>query len=121
MIESYGFGRMRIAGEEHRKDLIAFAPGVGGDSERVEGGWWRKEGHSLHPEDLAAVEAARPRFLVVGRGAHGRMVVPEKTLAWLRGLRIEAVVCPDTPEGVRRYNELLAEGERVAGAFHLTC
>ncbi|MHC4472711.1 MAG: Mth938-like domain-containing protein [Planctomycetota bacterium] len=120
MIDGYRFGWMKVAGEEHGKDLIVFAPGVRGEEETVEGAWWRKEGHGLDPVDLAAVEAARPRVLVIGRGAHGRMVVPEKTLAWLRGLEIEAVVCP-TQEATERYNELLAKGERVAGAFHLTC
>ncbi|MHC4860119.1 MAG: MTH938/NDUFAF3 family protein, partial [Planctomycetota bacterium] len=80
MIDGYRFGWMKVAGEEHGKDLIVFAPGVRGEEETVEGAWWRKEGHGLDPVDLAAVEAARPRVLVIGRGAHGRMVVPEKTL-----------------------------------------
>ena len=121
MIEDFSFGRMRVAGEEHGKDLVVFAPGVRGPEEVVEGGWWRKEGHGLCPADLESVEEARPRVLVIGRGAYGRMAVPERTLAWLRGLEIETVACATTGEAVERYNALLAEGERVAGAFHLTC
>jgi hypothetical protein len=121
MIESYSFGSMRVAGEDHGKDLIVFAPGVAGPEETIRGRWWRREGHSLDPADLASLEEARPEVLVIGRGAYGRMEVPERTLAWLGSLGIEAVVPATTAEAVERYNELAAAGRRVAGAFHLTC
>lgn len=121
MIEAYAFGRMRVGGEDHAKDLIVFAPASPDARERVLGGWWRREGHALHPADLDAVDEARPAVLVVGCGAYGRMRVPEETLAWLRERGVEPEVCATTPEAVDRYNALLAEGRRVAGAFHLTC
>lgn len=121
MIESHRFGHMRVAGENHGKDLVVFAPGVRGEAESVEGNWWREEGHSLCPADLAAVAAARPAVLVIGRGALGRMKVPEATLDWLRGLGIEPVVCRTTREAAKRYNALVAEGASVAAAVHLTC
>ena len=121
MIESHRFGFMRVAGEDHGKDLVVFAPGVRDEAESVEGNWWRVEGHSLSPADLAAVEAARPAILVIGRGAFGRMRVPETTLEWLRGLGIEPLVCRTTKEAAKRYNALVEEGASVAAAVHLTC
>ncbi len=121
MIEDVRFGAMTVAGEVHRKDLVVFAPGLKGEGEVVAGGWWRREGHALHPEDLEEVVRARPRVLVVGCGAHGALRVPRETVAWLARHGIEARICPTTREGARRYNELLAAGEAVAGAFHLTC
>ena len=38
MIESYGFGRMKIDGVTYTSDLIIFADHVKSD-------WWRIEGH----------------------------------------------------------------------------
>ena len=120
MIEEYAFGRMTVAGEEHGKDLIVFGAGVRGEEEQAEGGWWRREGHGLHPEDLGSVREARP-VVVIGRGAYGRLEVPPATISWLEDLGIQVVLCATTAEAVERYNERAAAGDRVAGAFHLTC
>ncbi|MFQ5909498.1 MAG: hypothetical protein ACE5IJ_02115 [Thermoplasmata archaeon] len=45
MIDSYEFGRIVIDGNEYRSDVII-------DSDGVDAGWWRKEGHSLCAEHL---------------------------------------------------------------------
>jgi hypothetical protein len=121
MIEGYRFGFMRVAGQDHGKDLIVFGPGVAGEEEKVEGDWWRLEGHSLSPSDLTSVKENAPEVLVIGPGAFGRMVVPEGTLAWLEKLEIETVVCATTKEAMKRYNELVKQGAKVAAAVHLTC
>jgi hypothetical protein len=121
VIEDTSFGRMEVAGEVHVKDLIVFAPCLRGEGESVAGGWWRKSGHAVVPADLETVVAAKPDVLVIGRGAHGRVRVPDETLDWLRGHGIEPEIHETTARAAARYNALLAEGRRVAGAFHLTC
>ena len=112
-IESYEFGRIVIDGREYRADVLVLP-------ERVVADWWRLEGHSLAPEDLRDVVAAKPKILVVGTGAYGVMSVPGDTVTHLegRGIKIEAY---DTATAVRRYNDLVAAGEAVAAALHLTC
>jgi len=40
MIESYDFGRIVVNGRKFGSDLIIFP-------DRVNGGWWRKEGRTL--------------------------------------------------------------------------
>jgi hypothetical protein len=111
-IESYRFGRIVIDGQVHTKDVVIL-PG------RVIGGWWRKEGHALHVEDLAAIFEAAPHVLVVGRGVYGLMKVTEKAQRALEQAGIELVALP-TGKAVEAYNRL--RGERtVAAALHLTC
>ena len=58
--------------------------------------------------------------MVVGTGAYGMMKVPDAARQALDEAGIGAVV-EKTGDAVERYNALLAEGRRVAGAFHLTC
>jgi hypothetical protein len=110
-IESYQFGHIVIDGQAHHKDVIIL-PG------RVIGGWWRKEGHALHPEDLDAVFEAAPEVLVVGQGAFGRMQITDETEQALRDAGIELIARP-TGEAIETYNRL--RDERAAAALHLTC
>jgi hypothetical protein len=111
-IESYRFGRIVIDGQTHNKDVIILP-------ERVIGGWWRKEGHILHPEDLEVVFEAAPEVLIVGQGASGLMRVAKETEQALRDAGIELIALP-TGQAVEAYNRL--REERVtATALHLTC
>lgn len=60
-----------------------------------------------------------PRRLILGRGAYGRMHIPETTRLQLeeRGIEVEDF---HTGEAVERYNESQPD-EQVAAALHLTC
>jgi hypothetical protein len=111
-LEDYSFGRVTVDGEGYTKDLIVHDGGVISN-------WWRKQGHSLVPEDLDAVMTTKPRVLIVGCGASAQLVVPRATLDWLREQGIEVVPLP-TGEACRRYNDIASQGDVVA-ALHLTC
>ena len=85
---------------------------------RVVGEWWRKEGHSLVPEDLADVMDELPDRLIVGCGMHGRLQPHPSVLEALRERGVEVETLP-TSEAVKRYGEL--DPARTAAALHLTC
>lgn len=119
-IDHYQFGRIQVDGDSYGSDVII-------TPERVLSGWWRREGHSLHPDDLEVVVAAMPdrkdgahRLLIVGTGYYGRMQVPHATQRFLekRGIDLEAV---PTKAAVETYNRLAAGGGAVVAALHLTC
>ena len=112
-ITAYDFGRIEIDGRSYTSDVIIAL-------DRVFSPWWRREGHSLHVEDLSEVFRAGPAILVVGTGYYGRMQVPEETLACLEHDGIEVRVS-DTREAVRVFNTLGETTARVYAALHLTC
>lgn len=111
-IESYRFGQLVVDKQVHTKDLIILP-------ERVTGGWWRKEGHNLLPEDLEAVIAAGPEVLVVGKGAYGRVRIAAETRLALQKAGIE-LIAQNTKKACQTYNQLRTQ-QRVAAALHLTC
>jgi hypothetical protein len=111
-IETYRFGCIVIDGQVYAQDVIILP-------DRVLGGWWRKEGHALGPDDLEAVLDAAPELLVVGQGAHGRMRVTPEACQVLRGAGIELIV-QATREACQTYESLRAQ-RSVAAALHLTC
>ena len=110
-ISDYSFGRIVVDGEEHRRDLILLP-------DRVVPEWWRRDGHSLAIEDLGGVLHELPERLVLGCGAHGRLVPDPAVIEALerRGVAVEAL---PTGEAVDRYREL--DPARTAAALHLTC
>ncbi len=112
-IERYSFGSMRIEGNTYDRDVIVFP-------DRIVANWWRRSGHSLAVEDLREVIAFRPQSLVIGTGALGVMNVPESTLEIIRKAGI-AVTAIDTHQAVNRFNQEIANGMQVVGAFHITC
>ena len=112
MIDSYEFGRIVVNGKRYDSDLIVF-------SDKVRSGWWRKEGHRLHVEDLKEVLEVKPEVLVVGTGYSGLMTVPPETRKYIESKGIELMV-QKTTEACETFNRL-GKSREVVAALHLTC
>ena len=113
-IDEYTSGsHMRIAGKTYRSDLKII------DGEMTDN-WWRSRGHRLDPADITDILDAAPDTLVIGTGYAGVMRVPETTLAVITERNIHVIAEP-TGKAVETFNHLAANGDRIAGAFHLTC
>ncbi len=85
---------------------------------------WNEHGtrHSpgIQPGDVEELLQHDPTVVVLSKGIHERLQVPEETLRLLRSNQIPFHVLP-TEEAVRLYNDLAAKKNRVAGLFHSTC
>ncbi len=112
MIDSYDFGSITIDGKSYSTDVIVFP-------DRVQDGWWRKEGHRLSIEDLNDITLFRPEMLVVGTGYYGLMMVPGEVREYLNSKNVELIV-EKTTEACKTYNRLVS-AKKIVGAFHLTC
>ena len=112
MIDSYDFGHIVIHGRVYTSDVIIYP-------DRVEVDWWRKEGHTLDPEDIEAVFVRKPEVLVVGTGASGLMRISPEVGDRLKAAGI-ALRAERTEKACALFNEL--SGHRnVVAALHLTC
>lgn len=112
-ITAYEFGKITIDDRTYTRDVI-IAPDAVFDS------WWRKQGHSLHIEDLDQVLKARPELLIIGTGYYGRMRVPAETRQYLAEQGI-TVTQANTRDAVTEFNERQKEYARIVAALHLTC
>jgi hypothetical protein len=111
-IEHYSFGKIIIDGKTYTSDVIIYP-------EKVGSSWWRKQGHSLHIDDLKDIIAEKPELLIVGTGNSGVMVVPHETVSYLKSKGIEVNIAR-TDEAVRLFNRFQKE-KRTIAALHLTC
>ena len=113
-LDRYEFGRLVIDGRELR-GYVLLSPRA------VREHWWRRAGHVLCLEDLAAVLDDHPNRLVVGTGAAGRMRPDAQLSSELAARGVTVEVLP-TFAAVERLNELLELGDvDWAAALHLTC
>ncbi len=112
MIDSYSFGKISIDGKEYRTDVIVL-------QDRVEDGWWRKEGHQLHIKDIEPFLRNGLNVLVIGTGAHGMMKVLPETKRFFESRGIEVII-EKTAEACKIYNKL-SKSKSVVAALHLTC
>ena len=115
LIESYKFGVIVINGKKYTSDIIVFP-------EHVIDGWWRKEGHRLHVEDIEEIlkHEPKPKVLIVGTGYYGLVKISPEVENTLESHGIKLVAQP-TREACQTFNKNLKSGKRVVGAFHLTC
>jgi hypothetical protein len=112
MIDSYDFGRIVVDGKAYRSDVIVFP-------DQVKDNWWRKEGHTLHIEDIEPVVKEKPEVLIVGTGKYGILEVLPETKEYIESKGIELII-EATDRACKIYNELSKDRKTVA-ALHLTC
>lgn len=113
IIESYGFGRMVIAGSLYTGDVIIFPDG------KIESPWWRRQGHAVASGDLSGLIAARPQLIICGTGAMGAMKPTVDLKAYLADHDIEFIAARSA-KAVETFNQI-AGRKKVGGCFHLTC
>ncbi len=112
MINSYQFGVIIVNGRRYTSDVIIYPDRVGDN-------WWRREGHSLFPQDLEEVVREKPEIVVIGSGNSGLMKVPPSTRRWIEGKGIRLKVEP-TQAACQIYNQL-QKTHKIVAALHLTC
>ncbi len=112
-VDDYDFGEIIVDGESYTEDLVLYP-------DHVEEGWWRKEGHSLHVEDLEDILEDPPNVLIIGKGAYGRLRVLPETRRALEGKEIE-IEDQKTRKATNLFNKMVAEDKDVVAALHLTC
>jgi len=115
LIDSYEFGVIIIDGKRYTSDVIVLP-------ECVIDGWWRREGHRLHVEDLDEIlkQEPKPEVLVLGTGYYGLVKISPEVENALKSHGIRFLAQP-SKEACQTFNKILKSKRRVAGAFHLTC
>jgi len=112
MVDSYQFGVIVVNGRRYTSDVIIYP-------NRVDDNWWRREGHSLCPQDLGEIVREKPEILVIGTGNSGLMKVSPSTHRWIeeKGIKLKA---EPTQTAYQTYNQL-QKAHKVIAALHLTC
>jgi len=115
-VAEHVWGEIRLQGGERFRDVKLWPGGARA--------WDRRETGTRHDPgvqwaDVQELVAHAPEVVVLSRGVHGVLQVPEPVVEQIRALGIEVEVLL-TPEAVARYNALATE-RPVAALLHSTC
>lgn len=113
MIQSYSFGKMKIRNKRYTSDLKII-------DGHISDNWYREGGHLVGVEDVGDIISAVPEVVVFGTGAQGQMKLTPVLKKTLSRRNIQYIEQP-TAQALDAFNRELAQGRKVAGAFHLTC
>jgi hypothetical protein len=111
-IERYRFGEIIIDGRKYASDVIIYP-------DRVDSGWWRKQGHNLVLEDIKSVLEEKPEVLIVGTGASGVMRVSDDVTRKMKELGVELIV-QHTDRACQEHNKVSSQKKTIT-CLHLTC
>ena len=113
MIQSYSFGNMKIKNRRYTSDLKII-------DGHIYDNWYREGGHKVGVEDVGDILSASPEVVVFGTGDQGQMRLTQVLKNTLTRRNIDYIEQP-TAQARDAFNLMVAEGKKVAGAFHLTC
>ncbi|CAB5108245.1 hypothetical protein D3OALGA1CA_1864 [Olavius algarvensis associated proteobacterium Delta 3] len=113
MIESYSFGNIVVNGKAYHNDVKIIDATVIPE-------WWRKSGHVVSPKDVSDLVAARPDYVVIGKGNPGFMKTSSEVKHLFEDKGI-TLLEEKTAKAVKIFNRLHREGKKVCAGFHLSC
>ena len=116
-VASQEWGQITLVGGARFKDAKLF-PGGAREWDWGETGTRHEPG--IQVTDTLELLEAGAETVVLSRGVHERLQVPDATIAFLEAQGVD-VIALQTEAAVARYNELVEQGIRVGALLHSTC
>lgn len=112
-INSTEFGSITIDGKRYENDVVVNYKG------KIEKGWLQTR-HLVGKKELSDFVREKPEIILIGNGQYGDCQVSDDfvELAEKKGLE---VIIKETPEAIKKFNELIKFGKKVVAYMHVTC
>lgn len=122
-IEHFSWGTFIVQGTQHSK-TIGGKKGVGKDIRLIGSEvskWKERKGHELNFEMITGIFDQGIEILIIGTGMHGMVTCPDKVVKKIKNKGIQEVICIETPDACKLYNQFYHQGKKVALLAHGTC
>jgi hypothetical protein len=116
-IDSFNFGFIIINEKQYVQDVVILPDGVVKEREQRKG---RLGSHSIGRSEIESLSETRPDVIVIGTGVTGMARLAHDAESYLLHPDLNIMVFP-TVQAVKKYNELVDDGEQVAALIHITC
>jgi hypothetical protein len=116
-IDSFNFGFIVVDDKQYTNDVVILPDGT--VKERVPGKG-RLGSHSIARSEVEALTRVRPDVILIGTGVHGMARLAHDAEFYLNEPDLNLTLLP-SPQVVRKYNQYIDNGEKVAALIHVTC
>lgn len=116
-ITDFRFGSIVIDGKKYGRDVCLFPDG---SVKERKGGFWKFGSHSIRKAEIEELTKTSPEVIIVGLGTNSRAKLAPDVEPYLKESSLELASLP-SGEAVKRLNQLVEKGERVAALIHITC
>jgi hypothetical protein len=116
-IDSFSFGFIVVDDKQYAHDVVIFPDGT--VKERTPGKG-RLGSHSIARSEIEVLKREQPDVILVGTGVHGMARLAHDAEFYLIEPDLNMTLLPST-EIVKKYNQHIEDGEKVAALIHVTC
>ncbi len=76
--------------------------------------------HLIAPFEVSKLLSGKPDVIIIGKGQSGALQVQEEVKKKLAKGSRELIIL-ETPQAIRKYNELAKQGRKINALIHVTC
>jgi hypothetical protein len=116
-IDSFNFGFIVVDEKQYSSDIVILPDGT--VKERTPGKG-RLGSHTIARSEIEALTKAQPETILIGTGVQNMARLAHDAEFYLLEPDLDLTLAP-SGEVVKKYNQLVEEGEKVAALIHITC
>jgi hypothetical protein len=116
-INSFNFGFIVVDDKQYTHDVIILPDGTVKERNPGKG---RLGSHSIARSEIEALTRDQPDVVLVGTGVQGMARLAHDAEFYLNEPNLDMTVLP-SPQIVKKYNQRVEDGEKVAALIHVTC
>jgi hypothetical protein len=116
-IDSFNFGFIVVDDKQYDHDIIILPDGTVKERHAGRG---RLGSHTISRDEILSLTREQPDSILIGTGVHGMAKVARDAEFFLTDPQYDIAALP-TPDAVKKFNQLIEDGEKVAALIHITC
>lgn len=116
-IVSFNFGFIVVDDKQYAHDIIILPDGTVKERDSSKG---RLGSHSIARSEMETLTRAQPDVILIGTGVQGMARLARDAEHYLMKPDLNVTLLP-SPQVVKKYNQYVEDGEKVAALIHVTC
>ena len=116
-IDSFNFGFIVVDNKQYAYDVIILPDGTVKERDSSKG---RLGSHSIASSEIEALTRLEPDMILIGTGVEGMARLAHDAEFYLLKPDLNLTLLP-SPQIVKKYNQYIDDGEKVAALIHVTC
>jgi hypothetical protein len=116
-IDSFNFGFIVVDDKQYAHDVVILTDGTVKERNPGKG---RLGSHSIARSEIDALAKDQPDIILIGTGVQGMARLARDAEFYLKKPNPELKLLP-SPQIVKKYNQYIDDGDKVAALIHVTC